>query len=90
MQNKWLPLWFVAYLIAMGLLFLMLPRLLGDPLMMPWDYWWLFLIVTPTFAVGILFQLEGLRKQAIGLFYLGAVAFGLFLGWISYALMAAV
>jgi hypothetical protein len=90
MQNTWLALGFVAYVIANGILFLLLPRLLATPDMKPWDYWWLFLIGSPTFVVGILFQIEGLSKRAIGLFYLGAVAFGLFLGWFSYALLAAI
>src|SRR5262249_43427908 len=92
-QNRWLPVWFVGYLVGVGGLFLSLPRLLAQPYLMPWDYWWVFLLVTPTVAAG--FVALGIRSGrfsgwAVSLFYLAAVALGLWLGWFSYQLAGVV
>lgn len=91
--NVRLPWYFAGYAIGTGLLFLFLPRLLAQPYLMPWDYWWVFLIVTPAVAAGILGL--GVRSGrfsgwAVVLFYLGAVALGLGCGWFSYQLSAVV
>lgn len=86
-------LWFAGYAVAVGVLFLALPRLLAQPYLMPWDYWWAFLLLTPPAAGGVLGM--GVRAGrfsgwAVGLFYLAAVALGLVLGWFSYQLAGVV
>jgi hypothetical protein len=92
-QNEWLLAWFAGYVVAVGVLFLALPRLLTQPYLMPWDYWWVFLLVTPTAAIGVL-GLGGRAGRfsgwAVGLFYLAAVALGLWLGWFSHQLSGVV
>ena len=84
--NGRLMAWFGAYVVAVGVLFLALPRLLAEPYLRPWDYSCVFLLVTPTIAVAAL--APGVRARrynalAVGLFYLAAVAVGLWLGWFS-------
>jgi hypothetical protein len=92
-QNGWLVVWFVGYVVAVGGLFLGLPRLLAQPYLMPWDYWWVFLLVTPTAAAGALglgVRAGWFSGWAVGLFYLAAVALGLGLGWFSHQLAGVV
>jgi hypothetical protein len=92
-QNGWLIAWFAGYVVGVGVLFLTLPRLLAQPYLMPWDYWWVFLVVTPTAAVGALglgVRAGRFSGWAVGLFYLAAVALGLWLGWFSYQLSGVV
>ena len=75
------------YVVGVGLLFLTLPRLLeSKPYLMPWDYWWVFLLVTlhgrcrcvraNSSASGP----DGSAAGPSGLFYLTAIALGLWLG----------
>jgi hypothetical protein len=92
-RNGRLVAWFAAYVVAVGVLFLALPRLLAQPYLRPWDYSWIFLLVTPNVAVAAL--APGVRAGrcnalAVGLFYLAAVALGLWLGWFSYQLAGVV
>ena len=91
-RNGWLIAWFAGYAAAVAALFLGLPRLLGQPYLMPWDYWWVFLLVTPTAAVGALglgVRAGRFSGWAVGLFYSAAVALGLCLGWLSHQLAGA-
>ena len=46
-NNVRLPVYFFSYVVGTGLLFLFLPRLLG---LAPWDYAWVFVVVTPPLA----------------------------------------
>ncbi len=92
-RNARLVAWFAGYAVAVGALFLTLPRLLARPYLMPWDYWWVFVLVTPAAAVAAVGS--GVRAGvysgwAVGLFYLAAVALGLWLGWFSYQLSGVV
>ncbi len=89
-QNRWLLIWFAAYFISVCGLFVGLPRLLADPYLITWNYWWVFLIITPTIAVGILGLSNRFSGLAVLMFYLAAVTLGLFLGWFSLWLAAAV
>jgi hypothetical protein len=85
--------YFAANVVGTGLLFLFLPRLLRQPYLMPWDYWWVFLLVTPTTAAGALaigVHAGRLHGWAVGLFYLAAVALELGYGWIGFQLAAVV
>ena len=75
--------WFVGYFIVVCGLFVGLPRLLNDPYLTPCNYWPLFLIVTPTIAVGILGLSNRFSGLAVLMFYLAAVILALFLGWFS-------
>jgi hypothetical protein len=92
-QDRRLPGWFVGYAIAVAALYLGTPRLFGLRYVMPWDYWWVFLIVTPAVAAGLLGL--GVRSgrfsgRAVAAFYLAAVVLGLGIGWLSYQLLAVV
>jgi hypothetical protein len=92
-RNPRLVWYFAGYATGTVLLFLLLPRLLGQPYVMPWDYWWVFLIVTPAVAactLGLGVPSGRFSGWAVGLFYLAAVALGLWLGWFSYQLAGAV
>lgn len=92
-QNGWLVAWFAGYVVGVGVLFLGLPQLLAQPYLMPWDYWWVFLLVTPTAAAGLVglgVRAGRFSGWAVGLFYLAAVALGLWLGWFSYQLAGVV
>ena len=92
-QNAPLLIWFVLYVVVVGTMYLSFPRIFGLRYAMPWDYWWVFLIVTPAVAAGVLSI--GVRTgrysgSAVAVFYLAAVAIGLSLGWLSYQLAGAV
>ena len=85
-KNGWLMAWFGVYVLVVGALFLGLPRLLGQPSLMPWDYWWMFLMVTPAIAacaLGLAARSGHFNGWAVGAFFLCAIALGLFLGWFS-------
>lgn len=91
-RNEWLVPLFVGYLLVVGGMFFTLPRLTQFRLM-PWDYWWGFLLFTPTVTTGILglcVRAGWFSGWAVGLFFLAAVALGLFLGWITFQMAAAV
>jgi hypothetical protein len=92
-HNRWLPVWFVGYTVGVGVLYLSIPWLFGLRYTMPWDYWWIFLVVTPHVAVGLL--TIGVRSGRFSgwgvlLFYLASIALGLWLGWFSYQLAGVV
>jgi hypothetical protein len=92
-RDVWLPVYFFGYLVGVGLLYLFLPRLLRQPYLMPWDYWWLFLFVTPTIAAGILgwqVRTGRLSRGAAVAFVVAAVLLGAFLGWFSFELSGVV
>ncbi len=92
-QNGWLVAWFAGYVAVVGALFVSLPRLLSQPYLMPWDYWWVFLLVTPTVAVGVLawgVRVGRFSGWAVRLFALAAAALGMGLGWLSHQLAAVV
>lgn len=92
-NNLALPLWFVCYAGVTGLLYLFLPRLLGQPYLMPWDYWWVFLLITPPLVGGLLgwqVQRGKYTKFGVLLFVLAAILLGIFYGWFSYELSGAV
>ena len=89
-QDRWLLAWFAGYFIVVCGLFVGLPRLLNDPYLMPHNYWPLFLIITPMIAVGILGLSNRFGGLAVLMFYLAAVALGLFLGWFSHWLAAGI
>lgn len=92
-QNVWLVAGFAGYAVGVGVLFLNLPRLLARIDLFPWDYWWVFLLVTPAAAAGVLgagVRAGRFSAWAVGLFYLAAVALGLWLGWFSHQLSGAV
>jgi hypothetical protein len=85
--------WFFCYVFVTGLLFLFIPRLLGQVYLMPWHYWWVFLFMTPPLAGGILgWQVHKGRFTGLAalIFVLAALLLGLFYRWFSYDLMGAV
>lgn len=91
-NNLTLPLWFVLYAGVTGLLFLFLPRLLGQSFLLPWHYWWVFLF-TPSLAGGLLgWQVQRGKYTKLGVlvFVLAAMMLGLFYGWFSSELAGAV
>ncbi len=85
--------YFVIYTLVTASLFLFLPKILAQPYLMPWDYWWVFLIITPS-LVG-LFLRQSVRKGQFTVtgvlgFVLAAIVLGLFYGWFSYQLSGVV
>lgn len=88
-NDRELPVYFSGYVLITALLFLLLPRLLG---LMPWDCWWVFLLVTPPVAGGVLvMQVQKEQKRRfswLGLlvFVLASLLLGLFYRWFSYEL----
>jgi hypothetical protein len=86
-NNGWLIAWFIAYVFAVGAVVFSVLALGLGLLLPPWDCWWVFLFVTPQIAA---LQLLAVRKGghfskwAIGLFWLAAVALGLWMQWVSY------
>ena len=80
---------FVIYTLVTASLFLLLPMFLAQPYLMPWDYWWLFLVITPS-LVGLLLRRWVGKGQftsaGVLVFVFAAMALGLFYGWFSYQL----
>ena len=93
-----LPLWgwFVAYVVGTVALFLSIPWLgrLSDSLpLMPWDYWWVFLFITPLLSAIVLGQqAQAGRFSWLGVtvFVIAALLLGLFYGWFSSELSGVV
>ena len=89
-QDEWVLALFVAYLFAVGVAILGVPRLSSGGLPpAPWDFWWVFLVLTPHAATAALWP--GVRsgrfsRWAVGAFWLAAVALGAWLQWVSFYL----
>jgi hypothetical protein len=85
--------YFCIYFVSTLALFLFLPSLLGKPYLVPWDYSWAFLVITPPFAEAILglYVLKGrFSGLSVGIFFMAAVLLGFFLLWLSLELSAVV
>jgi hypothetical protein len=86
-QNGWVLALFVAYVIAVGALILAVPRLSSAVVPPgPWDFWWVFLVLTPHTAAAALWL--GVRsgwfsRWTVVAFWLAAVALGAFLQFAS-------
>ena len=87
-QNGWVLVLFVGYVVAVGALILAVPRLSSAVLPpAPWDFWWVFLVLTPHAAAATLWP--GVRsgrfsRWAVVVFWLAAVALGAWLQWASF------
>jgi hypothetical protein len=79
-QNGWLAALFVGYVLAVGAAVLAVPRLWPGALPPgPWDFWWVFVVLTPHAAAAALWP--GVRagrfsRWAVGLFWLAAMVLG--------------
>jgi hypothetical protein len=92
-RNARLPWYFAGYGLGTGALFLFLPRLVGDPYLMPWHYWWVFVFVTPP-AAGLILG-RGVRSGrfsgwAVAAFVVASVLLGAGYLWVAVQLMAVV
>ena len=89
-QNGWVLALFVAYVFAVAAIILAVPRLSSAVLPpAPWDFWWVFLVMTPHAAAAAL--RPGVRsgrfsRWAVGVFWAAAVALGAWLQWASFYL----
>jgi hypothetical protein len=92
-QDLWLPFYFLGYVLTTGLLFIFLPRFVGDPYLMPWDYSWVFLAVSPSIAG--LPLIPGVRSgrfrgSAVAVFVAGTLLLGVGYWWLGEQLTRAV
>ena len=93
-----LPLWgwFFAYAVGTVVLFVSIPllgRLLAPIPPMPWEYWWVFLFVTPLLpAVVLVREARAGRFSWVGVvvFLIVALTLGAFYRWFSYDLSGVV
>ena len=88
--------WFVVYVVCTVVLFVSIPLLgrLFDPIPpMPWDYWWVFLFVTPlppAIILGRTAHAGRFSRIGVAVFLIAALLLGVFYRWFSYDLSGVV